>query len=157
MRTLFPLSLRASSYTWASEASRARRRERAAKPSAAEGPFSPLPPVLVSPLACHSRVYFSRYTQIESLLVDQSPLCDETVALSECFNRSNKWKSAPLYTICALNEIKFYQQLTRTRVQEVKISYATGEKQEMSRVQRNSETYSIWLSRASRKTIPLLT
>ena len=29
--------------------------------------------------------------------------------------------------------------------------------QEMSLVQRNSETYSIWLSRASRKTMPLLT
>ena len=44
-------SLRASSPIWASEASRARTRERAAKQ----------PPAVASLLACLSRVYFSRY------------------------------------------------------------------------------------------------
>ena len=57
----FPLSLWAGSYIWASEASRARKREGAADPRGAEGPFSPPPLALASPLACHSRVYFSRY------------------------------------------------------------------------------------------------
>ena len=56
-----PLSLRASSLIWASEASCARTRQRAPKPRGAEGPLSPLPLALASPLACLSRVYFSRY------------------------------------------------------------------------------------------------
>ena len=44
------------------------------------------------------------------------------------------------------------------RVRDAKIRYATEEKNAgMSRVQLNSEKYSIWLSRASRKTIPLRT
>ena len=60
-KIVFPLSLLASSYIWASEASRARTRERAAKPRGDEGPFSPLPPVLASLLARLSHVYFSRY------------------------------------------------------------------------------------------------
>ena len=59
---VFPLSLQASSYIWASEASRARTRERAAKTRGAEGPFFPLPQALASPLARLSRVYFSRYS-----------------------------------------------------------------------------------------------
>ena len=46
---------------WASEASRVRKCEAAAKPRGAEGPFSPPPLALASPLACHSCVYFSRY------------------------------------------------------------------------------------------------
>ena len=58
---VFPLSLWARSYIWASEASRARKCEAAAKPRGAEGPFSPPPLALASPLACHSCVYFSRY------------------------------------------------------------------------------------------------
>ena len=40
-------------------------------------------------------------------------LDDETAELSGCLNWSNKWKSAPTYAICALNEI--YQQLLRTK------------------------------------------
>ena len=60
-KIVFPLSLLASSYIWASEASRARTRERAAKPRGDEGPFSLLPPALASLLARLSHVYFSRY------------------------------------------------------------------------------------------------
>ena len=41
---------------------------------------------------------------------------DENVELPECFNWSVKWRSAPTYTICAINEI--VQQLSRTRVRE---------------------------------------
>ena len=52
------ISLRASSPIWASEASRARTRERAARARGAGA----------SPLACLSRVYFSRYPRMESLL-----------------------------------------------------------------------------------------
>ena len=48
-------SLRASSPIWESEASRARTCKRAAKPRGAA------PPAVASPLACLSRVYFSRY------------------------------------------------------------------------------------------------
>ena len=54
------------------------------------------------------------------------PLSDETVELSECFNWSNKWRSAPTYRICALKEI--YQQRASTRVQEAMIDYATEKK-----------------------------
>ena len=56
-----PLSLRVSSLIWATDACCTRTRERAPKPRGAEGPFSPLPPALESPLAYLSRVYFSRY------------------------------------------------------------------------------------------------
>ena len=56
-----PLSLRASSLIWATDACCTRTRERAPKPRGAEGPFSPLPPALESPLAYLSCVYFSRY------------------------------------------------------------------------------------------------
>ena len=55
------LSLRASSLIWASEATCATTRERAPQPRGAQWPSSPLPPALASPLACLSRVYFSRY------------------------------------------------------------------------------------------------
>ena len=41
---------------------------------------------------------------------------DETLELSDCFNWSVNWKSAPTYTICAINEI--LQQLSKTRVRE---------------------------------------
>ena len=49
------ISLRASSPIWASEVSRARARERAAKPRGAKRG------AVASPLVCLSRVYFSRY------------------------------------------------------------------------------------------------
>ena len=32
-------------------------------------------------------------------------LADESLDLAECFNWSRKWRSAPTYTICAINEI----------------------------------------------------
>ena len=64
-KSLIEASLRASSPIWASEASRERTRERAAKPRGTEerrNLLSPPPlPAFVSPLACLSRVYFSRY------------------------------------------------------------------------------------------------
>ena len=41
---------------------------------------------------------------------------DENVELPKCFNWSVKWRSAPTYTIRAINEI--VQQLSRTRVME---------------------------------------
>ena len=41
---------------------------------------------------------------------------DETLELSDCFNWSVNWKSAPIYTVCAINEI--LQQLSKTRVRE---------------------------------------
>ena len=41
---------------------------------------------------------------------------DETLELLDCFNWSVNWKSAPTYTICAINEI--LQQLSKTRVME---------------------------------------
>ena len=43
-------------------------------------------------------------------------LADESLDLAECFNWSRKWRSAPTYTICAINEI--IQQLVRTKVKE---------------------------------------
>ena len=43
-------------------------------------------------------------------------LGDETIYLSDCFDWSRNWISAPTYTICGVNEI--YQQLSRTRVRE---------------------------------------
>ena len=43
-------------------------------------------------------------------------LADESLDLAECFNWSRKWRSAPTYTICAINEI--IQQLVRTKVRE---------------------------------------
>ena len=43
-------------------------------------------------------------------------LADESLDLAECFNLSRKWRSAPTYTICAINEI--IQQLVRTKVRE---------------------------------------
>ena len=46
-----PLSLLVSSLIWATDACCTRTRERAPKPRGAEGPFSPLPPALESPLA----------------------------------------------------------------------------------------------------------
>ena len=48
---------------------------------------------------------------------------DENVELPECFNWSVKWKSAPTYTICAINER--VQQLSRTRVREEMMGKAT--------------------------------
>ena len=64
-KSLIEASLRASSPIWASEASRERTRERAAKARGTEerrNLLSPPPlPAFVSPLACLSRVYFSRY------------------------------------------------------------------------------------------------
>lgn len=41
---------------------------------------------------------------------------DESIELSDCFSWSTSWKSAPTYTVCAVNEI--YQQLSKTRVRE---------------------------------------
>ena len=43
-------------------------------------------------------------------------LADESLDLAECFNWSRKWRSAPTYTICAINEI--IQQLVRTNARE---------------------------------------
>ena len=43
-------------------------------------------------------------------------LADESLDLAECFNWNRKWRSAPTYTICAINEI--IQQLVRTKVKE---------------------------------------
>ena len=43
-------------------------------------------------------------------------LADESLDLEECFNWSRKWRSAPTYTMCAINEI--IQQLVRTKVRE---------------------------------------
>ena len=43
-------------------------------------------------------------------------LADESLDLAKCFNWSRKWRSAPTYTICAINEI--IQQLVRTKVRE---------------------------------------
>ena len=43
-------------------------------------------------------------------------LADESLDLAECFNWSRKWRSAPSYTICAINEIML--QLVRTKVRE---------------------------------------
>ena len=48
---------------------------------------------------------------------------EENVELPECFNWSVKWRSAPTYTICAINEI--VQQLSRTRVREKLMGKAT--------------------------------
>ena len=61
------ISLRASSPIWASEANRARTRERAGKPRGA----------VASPLACLSRVYFSRYPPNGELArrLDQYLIC----------------------------------------------------------------------------------
>ena len=73
------------------EASCARTCERAPKPRGAEEPFSALPPALES----QSRVPLAR------LLFTISPNGE----LARRVNWSNKWKSAPLYTICALTEI----------------------------------------------------
>ena len=123
-----PLSLRRSSLIWASEASCARTRERAPQPRGAEGPFCPLPPALASPLACLLRFTFHDIPQMESLLAGQSPLWDETVELLECFNWSNKWKSAHSTRSAHWRKNNFYQQLTRTKVREAKIPYATEEK-----------------------------
>ena len=41
-------------------------------------------------------------------------LNDSSLELQECFNWSTKWRSAPTYTICGINEI--VQQLARTLV-----------------------------------------
>ena len=43
-------------------------------------------------------------------------LADKSLDLAECFSWSRKWRSAPTYTICAMNEIM--QQLVRTKVGE---------------------------------------
>ena len=69
-------SLWATSPIWASEASRARRRERAAKPRVA------------SPLACLSRVYFSRYPPNGELarrlpIVQEAQLFEHRLALTQ--------------------------------------------------------------------------
>ena len=43
-------------------------------------------------------------------------IADESLDLEECFNWSRKWRSAPTYTTCAINEI--IQQIVRTKVRE---------------------------------------
>ena len=152
-----PHSLRASSLIWAREASCARTRERALKPRGAEGPFSTLPPALASPLACLSRVYFSQYPpngELARRLVSNlwwnswtiSALIGATNGNRPHSTRSAHW---PKYNFIS-NSLE--QGCGRQR-------YPSRQRKNagMSRVQRNSEKYSIWLSRASRKTIPLMT
>ena len=153
-----PLSLRASSLIWASEASCARTRERAPKPRGAEGPFSTLPPALASSLACLSRVYFSRYPPNGELALSgslhsvmkqlnyQSALIGATNGNRPHSTRSAHWAK---YNFIS-NSLE--QGCGRQR-------YPTRQRKNagMSRFQRNSEKYSIWLSRASRNTIPVLT
>ena len=43
-------------------------------------------------------------------------LNDSSLELQECFSWSTKWRSAPTYTICGINEI--VQQLARTLVRD---------------------------------------
>ena len=47
---------------------------------------------------------------------DKPTLSNESLDLAECFNWSRRWRSAPTYTICAINEI--IQQLVRTKMRE---------------------------------------
>ena len=153
-----PLSLLVSSLIWATDACCTRTRERAPKPRGAEGPFSPLPPALESPLAyLLTRLLFtispkSRACSQGSLhsvmkqLNYQSALIGATNGNQPHSARSAHW---PKYNFIS-NLLE--QGCGRKR-------YLTRQRKNagMSRVQLNSEKYSIWLSRASRKTIPLRT
>ena len=80
---------------------------------------------------------------------------DKTLELSDCFNWSVNWKSAPTYTICAINEI--LQQLSKTRVREqimgkqltVRADYATST--------RNGRAHTGRLPGIDAETIPMAT
>ena len=146
-----PLSLRASSLIWATDACCTRTRERAPKPRGAEGPFSPLPPALESRLlftispksrACSQGSLHSVMKQLNY----QSALIGATNGNQPHSARSAHW---PKYNFIS-NLLE--QGCGRQR-------YLTRQRKNagMSRVQLNSEKYSIWLSRASRETIPLRT
>ena len=135
-------------------------RERASERRSWEGPrpFSILPPALASPLARLSRVYFSRYPPNGELALSgslhsvmkqlnyQSALIGATNGNRPHSTRSAHW---PKYNFIS-NSLE--QGCGRQRYPRRQRKNAG-----MSRVQRNSEKYSIWLSRASRNTIPLLT
>ena len=122
-----------------------------------EGPFSPLPPALASLLARLSRVYFSQYPpngELARRLVSNlwwnswtiSALIGATNGNRPHSTRSAHW---PKYN--------FISNLLEQGCGRQRYPSRQRKNAGMSRVQRNSEKYSIWLSRASRKTIPLMT